>query len=47
MVAKVEHLPRGENLRFIVTSVPVQDCDGRTLYEEVYCAHGGTEKRIK
>jgi len=47
VVAKVEHLPRGENPRFIVTSVPVQDCDGRTLYEEVYCARGDKENRIK
>ena len=34
VVAKVEHLPRGKNPRFIVTSVPVQECDGRRLYEE-------------
>ena len=47
VVAKVEHLPRGENPRFIVTSVPVQDCDGRALYEEVYCARGDMENRIK
>ena len=40
VVAKVEHLPRGENPRFIVTSVPMEACDGRTLYEEVYCARG-------
>ena len=47
VVAKVEHLPRGENPRFIVTSVPVQDCDGRTLYEKVYCARGDMENRVK
>ena len=40
VVAKVEHLPRGKNPRFIVTSVPVQECEGRRLYEEVYCARG-------
>ena len=34
VVAKVEHLPRGKNPRFIVTSVPVQECDGRRLYED-------------
>ena len=33
--------------RFIVTSVPVQECDGRRLYEEVYCARGDMENRIK
>ena len=38
VVAKVEYLPRGENPRFIVTSVPTEACDGRRLYEDVYCA---------
>ena len=47
VVAKVEHLPRGKNPRFIVTSVPVQECDGRRLYEEIYCARGEMENRIK
>ena len=47
VVAKVEHLPRGENPRFIVTSVPVQEYDGRRLYEEIYCARGDMENRIK
>ena len=47
MVAKVEYLPRGENPRFIVTSVPTEACDGRRLYEDVYCARGDMENRIK
>ena len=47
VVAKVEHLSRGENPRHIVTSVSVQDCDGRRLYEEIYCARGDLENRIK
>ena len=47
VVAKVEHLPRGKNPRFIVTSVPVQECEGRRLYEEIYCARGDMENRIK
>ena len=47
MVAKVEHLPRGENPRYIVTSVPIQECEGRRLYEEIYCARGDMENRIK
>ena len=46
VVAKVEHLPGRENPRFIVTSVPLDECDGRTLYEEVYCARGDMENRI-
>ena len=40
VVAKVESLPRGENPRFIVTSVAVTEWEGRRLYEEVYCARG-------
>ena len=47
MVAKVEHLPGRENPRFIVTSVPLEECDGRRLYEQVYCARGDMENRIK
>ena len=47
VVAKVEYLPKGANPRFIVTSVPVQECDGRTLYEEVYCTRGDMENRTK
>ena len=47
VVAKVEHLPRGENPRYIVTSVPVGECDGRRLYEQIYCARGDMENRIK
>ena len=47
VVAKVEHLPGRENPRFIVTSVPLEECDGRTLYEQVYCARGDMENRIK
>ena len=47
VVAKVEHLPRGENPRYIVTSVPIQECEGRRLYEEIYCARGDMENRIK
>jgi len=47
VVAKVEHLPQGENPRYIVTSVPVQECEGQRLYEEIYCARGDMENRIK
>ena len=47
VVAKVEHLSGGGNPRFIVTSIPVERCEGRALYEEVYCARGEMENRIK
>jgi hypothetical protein len=47
VVAKAEHLPKGANPRFIVTSLPATAIDARTLYEDVYCARGDIENRIK
>ena len=47
VVAKAEHLPKGPNPRFIVTSVPTSAGDARALYENVYCARGEVENRIK
>jgi Transposase DDE domain group 1 len=47
VVAKAEHLPQGANPRFVVTSLGAAEIDARTLYEEVYCARGEVENRIK
>ena len=47
VVAKAEHLPKGANPRFVVTSLPASAIDARTLYEDVYCARGEVENRIK
>ena len=47
VVAKAEHLPKGPNPRFVVTSLPADAIDARTLYENVYCARGEIENRIK
>lgn len=47
VVAKAEHMDKGSNPRFIVTSLSVDKLDGKTLYEEVYCARGDMENRIK
>ena len=47
VVAKAEHLPKGANPRFIVTSLPATAIDARTLYEGIYCARGDIENRIK
>ena len=47
VVAKAEHLSGGENPRFIVTSIPVEQWAGRELYEQGYCARGEMENRIK
>jgi hypothetical protein len=49
VVAKAEHLPgiRGDNPRFVVTSINAQELDAQTLYEDHYCARGEMENRIK
>jgi hypothetical protein len=47
VVAKAEHLPQGSNPRFVVTSLSATEIDARTLYEDVYCARGEVENRIK
>ncbi len=47
VVAKAEHLSKGANPRFVVTSLTAEQCDGRTLYEQRYCARGEMENRIK
>jgi hypothetical protein len=46
MVAKAEHLAKGANPRFVVTSLG-QEFDARTIYEDHYCARGEMENRIK
>jgi len=47
VVAKAEHLEKGANPRFVVTSMPSQEWAARALYEELYCARGEMENRIK
>jgi hypothetical protein len=47
VVAKAEHLPERTNPRFVVTSLSAGRIDGRTLYEDLYCARGEVENRIK
>jgi hypothetical protein len=47
VIGKAEHLAKGTNPRFIVTSLPPSAIDGRVLYERVYCARGDMENRIK
>jgi len=47
VVGKAEHLSKGSNPRFVVTSLPAKSFDARTLYEDVYCARGEMENRIK
>jgi hypothetical protein len=47
VVAKAEHLPKGSNPRFIVTSLAADELDARTLDEDIYCARRQVENRIK
>ena len=47
VVGKAEHLQKGENPRFVVTSLSTEQFDAKTLYEEQYCARGDMENRIK
>jgi len=47
VVAKAEHLEKGENPRFVVTSLRVERWSAQALYEERYCARGDMENRIK
>jgi hypothetical protein len=47
VVGKAEQLPGKANPRFVVTSLPVDRFDGSTLYEQLYCARGDMENRIK
>ena len=47
VVAKAEHLEKGENPRFVVTSLNREAWPAQALYEQHYCARGDMENRIK
>jgi DDE family transposase len=48
VIAKAEHLEKGSNPRFIVTSLSAEQAAAQELYEKVYCARGESpENRIK
>ncbi len=47
VVGKAEHLSKGANPRFVVTSLDAEQFDKRELYEDLYCARGEMENRIK
>jgi Transposase DDE domain group 1 len=47
VVGKAEHLEKGANPRFVVTSLKAEQYDARALYEDLYCARGEMENRIK
>jgi hypothetical protein len=47
VVAKSEHIDGKENPRFVVTSLSNDEWAAQSLYEELYCARGDMENRIK
>jgi hypothetical protein len=47
VVAKAEYLADKENPRFVVTSLAAKRWPTRILYEQLYCARGDMENRIK
>jgi hypothetical protein len=47
VVAKAEHLDKGANPRWVVTSIEMEQMDAQTLYERLYCGRGDMENRIK
>ncbi len=47
VIAKAEHLEQGSNPRFVVTSLTAEVWEARRLYEQLYCARGEMENRIK
>ena len=47
VVAKAEQIAGKENPRYVVTSLGAQAWPARALYEQLYCARGEMENRIK
>ena len=47
VIGKAEWTTGKANPRFIVTSLTIADDGGRQLYEDIYCARGEMENRIK
>jgi hypothetical protein len=47
VVGKAEHLAKGANPRFVVTSLSAERVAAASLYEDRYCQRGEMENRIK
>jgi len=47
VIAKAEHLEKGSNPRFVVTSLAAETWPAQALYEDLDCARGEMENRIK
>jgi Transposase DDE domain group 1 len=47
VIGKAEHLAKGSNPRFVVTSLPKRQLGARYVYEHIFCGRGDMENRIK
>lgn len=47
VIGKAEHLEKGANPRFVVTSLSSRQLGARYIYEHLYCARGDMENRVK
>ena len=47
VVGKAEWTQQGPNPRYVITNLPLQQIGARELYEQLYCARGDAENRIK
>jgi Transposase DDE domain group 1 len=47
VIGKAEHLEKGANPRFVVTSLDPEEFPAATVYEHEYCGRGNMENRIK
>ena len=46
VIGKAEHLRKGSNPRFVVTSLSSEEFEAALLYEQEYCARGDMENRL-
>lgn len=47
VIGKAEYLPNKANPRFVVTNLSGREAGAKRLYEQLYCARGDMENRIK
>jgi hypothetical protein len=47
VIGKAEHLEKGANPRFVVTSLAAEAFAAQAVYEQEYCGRGNMENRIK
>jgi hypothetical protein len=47
VIGKAEHLEKGSNPRFVVTSLSAEEFSAQNVYEVQYCGRGNMENRIK